>query len=47
MVGKVFIAKIAQNFDIGLDMTQNFGVSQVATLRPTDYCRVFLKPRSY
>lgn len=43
----MFIAKIVRNFDISLDMTQDFGVTQVATLRPRDYARVFLTPRQF
>lgn len=47
MVGKIIIAKIVKNFDITLDMSQNLGVRQVATLRPADNARCFLTPRVY
>jgi hypothetical protein len=47
MVGKIFIAKVVKNFDIILDMNQNMGVKQEATLRPTDGARCFLLPRKH
>ena len=47
MIGKIFIAKVVKNFDITLDPTQNFGVTQVATLRPADKTRCFLTPRQF
>ena len=45
MVGKIFIAKVVKNFDIVLDLNQNMGVTQEATLRPTDSARCYLTPR--
>ena len=46
MEAKVLMAKILKNFDIRLDMTQNFGVEQALTLRPADGCRCVLTPRN-
>ena len=46
MEAKVLLAKIVKNFDIKLDMTQNFGVAQELTLRPIDGCRCTLTTRN-
>ena len=45
MEAKVLLAKIVKNFDIKLDMHQNFGVKLEATIRPIDGCRCYLSPR--
>ena len=45
MEAKVLIAKIVKNFDIHLDMTQDFGVKQETTLRPNGGCRCTLTTR--
>nr|ATW72322.1 cytochrome p450 CYP3049F2 [Brachionus calyciflorus] len=45
LVGKIFIAKFVQNFDMTLDWSQNLGVIQEATLRPADGTQCYLLPR--
>ena len=47
MIGKIVIAKVVKNFDMTLDMTQNLGIAQVATLRPADGAKCFLTPRQF
>ncbi len=45
MVGKIIIAKVIKNFDLTLDLSQNLGIIQVATLRPADGAKCFIRPR--
>ena len=45
MEAKVILAKIVKNFDMKLDMNQNFGIAQDLTLRPIDGCRCILSNR--
>ena len=45
MEAKVILAKIVKNFDIQLDINQNFGVRLDVTLRPIDGVRCTLKSR--
>ena len=45
MEAKVILAKIVKNFDIRLDMNQNFGGKLDVTLRPIDGVRCIFSPR--
>ena len=45
MEAKVLLAKIVKNFDIKLDMNQNFGAQLEFTIKPIDGCRCTLTPR--
>ncbi len=46
MVSKVFLAKIVKYFDFKLDLSQNMGLKQEATLRPADGARCIFSART-